>query len=211
MNPPAMTSRISPFRRFLFSPLLAAGLALSACGGGAPQQAPAEWPLAGASIGGDFTLVNEDGETVTWNDFKGQWRIVYFGFTFCPDVCPVDAAAIGGGLSRFEQMDPERAAQVTPIFISVDPQRDTPEVVGEFAETFHPRMVGLTGTKEQVDQAAKAFVATYNLGEPDETGYYPVDHTATTLLFDPDGQPVAILETHQGPQVLADELAKWVQ
>lgn len=198
------------YRKALAAPLAALGLFLAACNGGSPDQAQVDYPLAGAAIGGDFTLVDKTGKTVTWRDFAGQWRIVYFGFTFCPDVCPVDAAAIGGGLARFEEADPQRAAQVTPIFISVDPARDTPEVVGQFAAAFHPRMVGLTGTDEQVAAAAKAFVATYSYGEPDETGYYGVDHTAMTLLFDPDGKPVAILETKQGQQVLADELAKWV-
>jgi protein SCO1 len=212
MNPPAMTRKESlSLRQALIAPLLAATLAVTGCNSAPSGPAEADWPLAGATIGGDFTLVDKDGKTVTWQDFAGQWRIVYFGFTFCPDVCPVDAAAIGGGLNRFEEMDAARAAKVTPIFISVDPKRDTPEVVGEFAAAFHPRMVGLTGTPEQVAAAAKAFVATYSYGEPDETGYYRVDHTAMTLLFDPDGKPVAILETHQGPQVLADELAKWVQ
>ncbi len=212
MNPPAMTTDKSPaLRRFLLVPLLAAGLALAGCNSGAPASAQADWPLAGASIGGDFTLVNKDGETVAWNDFAGQWRIVYFGYTFCPDVCPVDAAAIGSGLKRFEETDPERAARVTPIFITVDPKRDTPEVVGQFAAAFHPRMVGLTGSQQQVADAAKAFVATYSYSEPEDNGFYRVDHTANTILFDPEGEPVAILETHQGPQVLADELAKWVQ
>ena len=212
MNPPAMTTDASPaFRRFLLMPLLAAGLVLAGCNSSAPASTQADWPLAGASIGGDFTLVNKDGETVTWNDFAGQWRIVYLGYTFCPDVCPMDAATIAGGLNRFEETDPERAAKVTPIFITVDPNRDTPEVVGEFAAAFHPRMVGLTGSQEQVADAAKAFVATYSYGEPEDSGFYRVDHTANTILFDPEGKPVAILETHQGPQVLADELAKWVQ
>ncbi len=207
-----MTTEKSPlFRRLFILPLLAAGLALAGCNNSAPAPAQPDWPLAGASIGGDFTLVNKDGETVTWNDFAGQWRIVYFGYTYCPDVCPVDAAAIGGGLKRFEETDPERAAKVTPIFITVDPKRDTPEVVGQFAAAFHPRMVGLTGSQDQVADAAKAFVATYSYGEPEDNGFYRVDHTANTILFDPDGKPVAILETHQGPQVLADELAKWVK
>lgn len=212
MNPPAMTTDNSFLSRpVLLAPLLALGLALAGCNSGPPAPTQAEWPLAGASIGGDFTLVNKDGETVTWNDFAGKWRIVYFGYTFCPDVCPVDAAAIAAGLNRFEEADPERAAKVTPIFITVDPERDTPEVVGEFAAAFHPRMVGLTGSEEQIAEAARAFVATYSRGEVQDNGFYRVDHTASTMLFDPSGQPVAILETHQGPQVLADELAKWVQ
>ncbi|WP_066560717.1 SCO family protein [Croceicoccus bisphenolivorans] len=191
----------------------ALALALAACGSGGDASQPdlATAPLAGAAIGGDFTLSDKDGKPVRWSDFAGQWRIVYFGYTFCPDVCPVDAAAIGQGLRAFEKEQPELGAKVTPIFVTVDPERDTAEVVGEFAANFHPRMVGLTGTPEQVAAAAKAFVVWFDKGEPTENGGYLVNHTNQTVLFDPDGKPIALLPTDMGGKAVGEEIAKWVR
>ncbi len=211
MNRPAMPRYNMNKSLFRVLPLAAAVL-LAACGPQGGSSAPEiEPPLEGASIGGDFTLVGKDGQPVSWSDFDGQWRIVYFGYTFCPDVCPVDAAAIGQGLRQFEKDNPELGKNVTPIFVTVDPKRDTPEVVGEFAANFHPRMVGLTGTQEAIDAAAKKFVVYYEIGEPSEGGGYLVNHTNQTVLFDPDGEPVALLPTDMGGPAVAEELAKWVK
>src|SRR3954452_5260516 len=118
-----------------------AALALAACSAG-----PGDPPLQGSRIGGPFALVDQDGRAATDRDFAGKYRIMYFGFTHCPDVCPTDLAAIGQALRRFEKSDPARAARVTPIFVSVDPARDTPAVLKEYVAAFHPRLVGLTGT-----------------------------------------------------------------
>lgn len=194
-----------------------AALALAACGplGGSPAPDLATAPLAGAAIGGDFALTDKDGKTVRWSDFAGQWRIVYFGYTFCPDVCPVDAAAIGQGLSAFEKAEPNLGAKVTPIFVTVDPERDTPAVVGEFAGNFHPRMVGLTGTPDAVKATAKKFAVWFEKGEPTEgengDAGYMVGHTNQTVLFDPGGNPIALLPTDQGGAAVAAEIAKWVR
>ncbi|HEU0133764.1 MAG TPA: SCO family protein, partial [Allosphingosinicella sp.] len=100
---------------------LALGLALAACSGAAEEP-----PLKGASIGGPFALTNQDGRAVTDRDFAGKYRIVYFGFTHCPDICPTDLAVIAKALRSFEKSDPALAARVAPIFVSVDPERDTP-------------------------------------------------------------------------------------
>src|SRR5690606_5622424 len=118
---------------------------------------------------------------------------------------------IGGGLARFEKQSAERGAKVVPIFITVDPARDTPEVVGTFAAAFHPRMVGLTGSEEQIAAAAKAFKVYYERGEPSAAGGYLVNHSNAAILFDPDGKPVAILSTGDGAEVVAAELARWVR
>src|SRR3954467_7369032 len=120
-------------------------LALAAC-----SSRGTEPPLAGAAIGGPFTLTDQNGRRVSDRDFEGRYRIMYFGFTHCPDVCPTDLAIIGQALRRFEKRDPARAARVTPIFVSVDPERDTPAVLKEYVGAFHPRLVGLTGTQEQI-------------------------------------------------------------
>ena len=100
---------------------------------------PSEPPLAGAAIGGPFTLVDRPAGPVRWSDFDGKYRIVYFGYTFCPDVCPIDVQRMMQGFARFEKAEPALAAQVQPIFITIDPARDTPAVVGEFTAAFSTR------------------------------------------------------------------------
>ncbi len=187
-------------------PLLAAAT-LVACDA-SPSATP---PLEGASIGGDFTLDGEDGKPVRWSDFEGRYRTVYFGFAFCPDVCPTDNQRAMAGLKLFEKTDPERAAKVQPLFISVDPKRDTPQVLTEFTDAFHPRLIGMTGTDEQIAKVTKDFAAFYSLGEVREGGGYDVEHSTITYLFGPDGKPLATLPTDQGAEAVAAELAKWVR
>ena len=196
--------------RFLPLPIFAAfALALSACSQGSQPAGPP--PLEGAAIGGDFTLTGEDGKPVSFSDFDGKYRTIYFGYTFCPDVCPVDVQRTMAGLKRFEESDPERAAKVQPLFVSVDPKRDTPEALTEFTDAFHPRLIGMTGSKEQLDRITKDYAAYYSVGEPNESGSYLVDHTNITYLFGPDGKPIAILPTDAGPEAVAEELDKWVR
>lgn len=188
-----------------FAPL--AAIALVACQPGATE-AP---PLAGARIGGPFTLVNQDGRTVSDRDFAGRYRIMYFGYTFCPDVCPTDAAAIGRGLALLDKSDPELARRIVPVFVSVDPERDTPPVLKSFVGAFHPRMVGLTGTAAQVAAITKEYAVFSGKGEAQPGGGYLVDHSRTTYLMDPEGKPLALLPSDKGPQAVADEIKRWVK
>lgn len=187
--------------------LIAAALSLAGCG--AAQQA-AEPPLAGAAIGGDFTLTDSKGKTVRWGDFAGKYRVVYFGYAFCPDVCPTDMQRVAQGLKVLKGQDPAKAAKIQPIFITIDPERDTQAVVGEFAAAFSPDIIGLTGTPEQIAATAKAFKVYYAKGETTPGGGYLVDHSNITYLFGPDGAPIATLPTDQGGEAVAAELAKWV-
>ncbi|MEO6152827.1 MAG: SCO family protein [Croceibacterium sp.] len=175
------------------------------------KPAPAsEAPLAGSAIGGPFELTDGHGKTVRWSDFAGRYRVVYFGYTYCPDVCPTDVARMSQGLTKFEHAHPALGAEVQPIFISVDPQRDTPQVVGEFTANFHPRLIGLTGTPQQVKQAANAFKVFYERGEKAPGGGYMVNHSTVTYLFGKNGEPLATLPTDLGPDAVAAELARWV-
>ena len=195
----------------LRSILLAAGLciALSSCK--AQEEADlSQAPLAGADIGGEFELVGSDGRTVRWSDFDGQWRIVYFGYTYCPDICPVDVQRVIRGLKAFAKDAPEAASQVRPIFITIDPARDTPDVVGQFTAAFSDELVGLTGTEEQIEAAADTFRAFYSRGAGPDDGYL-MDHSTITYLFGPEGEPVATLPTDRGASAVAEELAKWVR
>jgi protein SCO1/2 len=190
-----------------FALLIAASLALAGCNAAAP---PPEPPLAGATIGGDFALTASDGRTVKWDDFAGKYRIVYFGYAFCPDVCPTDMQRVAQGLKLLKASDPALAAKIVPIFITIDPERDTPTVVGEFAAAFSPDIIGLTGTPEQIEAAAKAFKVFYAKGAAVEGGGYLVDHSNIVYLFGPDGEPLATLPTDQGGEAVAAEIAKWV-
>lgn len=191
--------------------LLAAplALALSACGGGdAGTKSLANAPLAGASIGGPFTLVNGDGKTVTEKDFAGKYRIMYFGYTFCPDVCPVDVQNIGGAMKLLDKQNPKLSAQIVPVFVTIDPARDTPAVVKQFTSAFYPRMVGLTGTAAQVDAAAKAYRVPY-AKRVTPTGYL-MDHGRQAYLIGPKGEPIALLPQDQNPQAIVAEIERWI-
>jgi len=194
-----------PSATFLLA--FAGALALGGCGAGAPKEEP---PLAGASIGGDFTLVNSKGQPVRWGDFAGKYRIVYFGYTFCPDICPTDMQRVAQGLKALKGEEPDLAAKIVPIFITVDPARDTPAVVGEFASAFSPDIIGLTGTPEQIDAAAKAFKVFHSKGEAQPGGGYLMDHSNVVYLFGPDGAPIATLPTDKGATAVAAELKRWV-
>lgn len=192
-----------PFIRFAVSLLLAA--ALAACSGAASEPA-----LKGARIGGPFTLVAQDGRTVRDSDFAGKYRIVYFGYTHCPDVCPNDLAVIGQALRRLEKEDGARAAKIQPLFISVDPERDTPAVMKEYAAAFHPRLLALTGTPQQVAAVAKEYAVWSSKQPAQPGGGYAVDHSRITILMGPKGEPIAFLPSDQGADAVAAELRKWV-
>lgn len=186
--------------------LLALLAFLAACT--APSEAP---PLQGAAIGGPFTLTDQDGKTVTDKDYAGQYRIVYFGYSYCPDVCPVDLQHIAQGYAAFEKADPEKAAKVRPIFVSVDPERDTPAVMKQYVAAFHPRMIGLTGTPEQLAAAAKAYGVYYQKREVEGASEYLMDHSRSAILFGPDGDPIALLPQDQGAAAVTAELQRWVR
>ena len=135
-------------------------------------------------IGGPFTLVSETGETVTEKEVLDKPSLVYFGYTFCPDVCPIDAARNAEAVAMLE----ERGTIVKPIFVTVDPKRDTPEVVAEFTDYMHPRMLGLTGSEEQVKAASRAYRTYFKIHEADEGAedFYLVDHSTQTYLMLPE-------------------------
>lgn len=193
----------------ILAALFAGALALSGFGGA--SSAPAEEPpLAGAAIGGDFALTSGKGETVRWGDFAGKYRIVYFGYAFCPDVCPTDMQRVAQGLKELKAKDPAKAARIATMFITVDPERDTKAVVGEFAAAFSPDIIGLTGTPDQIAATAKAFKVFYAKGEAQPGGGYLVDHSNITYLFGPEGEPIATLPTDKGGAAIAAELDRWV-
>lgn len=182
-------------------------LALTAC---SPGAAPPP-PLQGAKLGGAFTLTGEDGRAVRDTDFKGKYRLVYFGYTYCPDVCPVDVQKLMQGLNALEKSAPQKAERIQPLFISVDPERDTPAVVREFTANFHPRLIGLTGTPEEIEKVARAYGVFFQKGKQSEPGVYLVDHSRMATLYGPEGEPIAPIGQEGTPQQIADELGQWVK
>ncbi len=164
--------------------------------------------VAGGSdvIGGPFTLVDETGKTVTDKDVITKPSLLYFGYTFCPDVCPLDNARNAEAVDILEK----NGKIVTPIFISIDPARDTPEVLAEFTDNLHPRMIGLTGTDEQVRAASKAYRTYFN--RHDETGdeFYLVDHSTQTYLVLPDYGFVEFFGRAETPELMAEKVSCFV-
>lgn len=160
---------------------------------------------AGA-LGGPFELVNAKGETVTDADVITEPSVLYFGYTFCPDVCPLDVARNAVAVDVLE----ERGMSVTPVFISIDPKRDTPEVVGDFAANMHDRMIGLTGSPEQVRAASQAYRTYYKAQEGDED-YYLVDHSTFSYLVLPDHGFVEFFRREASPEQMADTVACFVE
>lgn len=187
------------------SAAITAGI-LTACSTGPESAAPP--PLEGAAIGGAFELVDENGETVRDTDFAGQNRIVYFGYAFCPDICPVDMQKLGQAMRVLEAQDPELAERITPIFVSVDPDRDTPDILTQFTDSFHPRMIGMSGSREAIDAAVERYGVYYQLGEDDGSGNYLVDHSNNAVLFGPEGEPLVILPIQDSPDAIAESMAR---
>ncbi len=188
--------------------LLALGLAACSPAGGAGAGEP---PLAGASIGGPLSLVDQNGARFDSRSLEGKYRLVYFGYTFCPDVCPVDLQLIGLALKRFEGADPARAARLQPIFVTTDPERDTPQVLKEYVAAFHPRLIGLTGTPQEIASVSKAYGVWSAKKEAEGASDYLVDHSRMAVLFGPAGEPIAILPHQEGADAILAELNKWVR
>lgn len=163
--------------------------------------------IAGGSgtIGGPFTLVNEDGATVTDKDVITGPTLLYFGYTYCPDVCPLDNARNAEVITLLN----ERGYDVTPVFISIDPERDTPELLREFTEYMHPKMIGLTGTPEQVKAASQAYKTYYKVQEADDE-YYLIDHSTFTYLVFPEEGFVDFFRRDQAPEQMADQVACFI-
>jgi protein SCO1 len=185
----------------------ALGLLLAGCS----PQASAPPPLEGARLGGPFTLTSESGARVADTAFAGQYRLIYFGYTFCPDVCPVDVGRLMEGLKRFEAKDPARAAKIQPLFISIDPARDNAAALKIFTDAFHPRLIGLTGSEAEIEGVKKAYGV---FAEKDQAGTktsYTVSHSSTSLLFGPKGEPITPLSPDKGPDAVAAELDQWVK
>lgn len=160
-----------------------------------------------AAIGGSFTLTDEDGRSVTERDVLTKPSLVYFGYTFCPDICPADTGRNAEAVDVLEEMGYE----VTPVLISVDPKRDTPEVLKEWTDYIHPRMIGLTGTEEQIDAVAKSYRTYFKVPDSPGDDYYLVDHMTQTYLMLPEIGFADFFSRDDTPEDIASRTACFIE
>lgn len=158
-------------------------------------------------IGGPFSLVDGDGHPVTDRSFRGRFMLVYFGYTFCPDVCPATLTDVADAMDRLGP----KADRVQALFITIDPRRDTEAVVKQYAANFTPRLIGLTGTSDAVADAARAYRVYYAMHRtgagPDD---YSMDHSSILYLMGPDGRFVAPVSAEEGGAGMAEQIGKLV-
>jgi protein SCO1/2 len=150
-------------------------------------------------LGGAFTLVDSTGKTVTDQNFRGKWMLVYFGYTYCPDICPTELQTMSAAITKLGPL----AAQIVPIFITIDPERDTPEAIGSYVKLFDPRLVGLTGSTQQIADTARAYRVYYAKVIQKGQSSYLMDHSSLVYLIDPSGRFVALYN----PQTDVDDMA----
>ena len=161
--------------------------------------------VAGGTIGGPFTLVDTTGNTVTDKDVLTRPSLVYFGYTFCPDVCPLDAQRNAEAVDILAS----EGLEVTPVFITIDPQRDTPAVLAEFTAAVHPKMIGLTGSADQI-KAASAAYRTYFKQQPAEDEFYLMDHSTFTYLMMPKVGFAEFFDRDISADLMAEKVACFV-
>jgi protein SCO1/2 len=157
-----------------------------------------------ALIGGPFALTDQHGKRVTEQDFAGRYMLVYFGYTYCPDVCPLSLSTMSAAI---DQLPPEQAALVVPIFVTVDPARDTVEQLALYAPLFHPQLVALTGSEDEVRDAARAYRVYFHKPEGDGDDYL-VDHSTFVFLMGPDGNYVTHFGIDATPEAMAQAIGE---
>jgi len=181
--------------------VLGGALAIGVFPGVRERLLPAKMRTMGrALVGGPFSLIDHTGKRVTDKDFRGHTLIVMFGFTFCPDVCPTELQLVSAALDKLGA----KANDVVPLFITVDPERDTPAQLATYVASFHPRLVGLTGTPAEIAAVAKEYRVYFKkVADPKSTAGYTMDHSALIYVMGPDGS----YQTHFTPGISVDTLA----
>lgn len=186
--------------------LLAAVLSVGALSIGAA--ALMSWDSGGVVIGGPFSLRNGDGKIVTDEDFRGKFMLVYFGYTFCPDVCPTTLTHVADAMDRLG----DEASKINPIFITIDPRRDTPAMMKQYTSAFSPRLIGLTGTPVQIAAVAKeyhVYYAEHRTGSGSDD--YSMDHSSVLYLMGPDGTLVTLFRSEDTGEKLAASISKFMR
>jgi protein SCO1/2 len=210
-NPPGGIPRAGTpvnSRRFVLAAAMLGGMVILAAGvffGLAYRETPrgAAGTLLASAIGGPFRLVDQNGKTVTDADLKGKWSLVYFGYTHCPDACPT---ALNDIAIALDQLGPKREA-VRSVFITVDPERDTPEVLKDYVASFDAAILALSGSPEEIARAAKAY-RVYYAKHPEPGGDYSMDHSSVIYVMDPEGRFTASFTHQSTPEEIAERLKK---
>ncbi|MBS29256.1 MAG: hypothetical protein CL566_10110 [Alphaproteobacteria bacterium] len=167
-----------------------------------PENAAVGGLVVNVNIGGDFALTDHKGERVTQKRFLGKYALIYFGYTFCPDVCPTE---LGEMALAIDELGAEGDA-VTPVMISIDPVRDTPEVLSEYVPLFHERLVGLTGTYAEIKDVAEKYRVFYHRVDDPNYTYYLMDHTSFVYLLDPAGKVASMFRYGTPPEEMAEAI-----
>lgn len=155
----------------------------------------------------EFRLTNENGETVTAEKFRGEPALVFFGYTHCPDICPITLGKLSAAIA---QLPPKKQDNVNVLFVSVDPRRDSPQRLAEYTSSFGPQFIGLTGDKEYLKELLKQYRATFSYGEPDENGNYPVSHPSAVYVFDAQGDARLLMRYNDPVKAIASDLAQLI-
>lgn len=165
-------------------------------------------PSIGApSIGGPFKLVDTNGRVFTSDDLKGKYALLYFGFTHCPDICPDELSKAAKAVDMAQQRAGRAARELIPVFISIDPERDTVQQVRKYTSHFHPKMIGLTGAPEDCERAAKQYRVFYHKTDVQSDGDYLVDHSIIMYLIGPDGEFVSYYGRNHSAESMAQDIA----
>ena len=187
-------------RLFLAAGLLV--LMLNGCGQGENWQTK---DIEGVMPRLEFTLTGENGQVVTQDAFADKVNLLYFGYTHCPDVCPITLAKLRGVISG---LPAEVANRIDVLFVSVDPKRDTPDVLRSYTDAFGARFIGLTGSKQQLDEVTRRYRTTYGYGKPDDRGNYEVSHSSAVYAFDPEGRARLLIRNDDSPEAIAHDLTQ---
>jgi len=162
------------------------------------------------TVGAPYSLIDSSGEPRSSSSFAGQYQFIYFGYTYCPDICPTELLLMGQTVRILAETDADKAAKIQPIFITVDPERDTPSLMGEYVANFHDRMIGLTGPTDDVAKVAHDFRVYYAKVEGEDPEAYLMDHSSFLYLVGPNDKLVAMIKPNGDPQAMAQELNRLV-
>lgn len=170
------------------------------------QGASGSADIAGLELGGPFTLTDHNGNEVTEKDYAGKYKLVYFGFTYCPAVCPTELQKMSRIVKAFEKNHPDAAQNIEQLFITVDPERDNVQVMKDYVSLFHPRLIGLTGTRPQIDFITQSYRIFATRVEDESLSDYTMDHSTFVYLMGPDDELVSIYRMKDTPDYIYKDM-----
>lgn len=161
--------------------------------------------MAGVNLGGSFDLMDHNGKAVTAETYDGKYKLIYFGFTYCPAICPTELQKITQVMNK---LDEEFSKQIQPLFITVDPERDTAEVMAEYVSLFHPELIGLTGTTDQIGKVMKDYKIFATKVEDDSMSEYTMDHSSFIYFMSMDNKPLGIYRMQDDADYIVGDILK---